>query len=200
MNVNVVDGGRAAFNSLLYNVPCQNTINWLNNNINTATEALKGVADNLVDASVNLYNRVNSNAAINAAKALVSEAGGHINPYVIYGLNMGSIPQANFIMQQYIMANPLVQDLYHDNMCIGFEETYFDTEPGIQGKDRFDYQRVDDGVLYECGDHMAVNYYSNSDETEISIIDQHLILDSWGHVEAMLLNGNDPTDPDGGEL
>jgi len=202
MRVNVVDGGRDAFNTMLYNIPDNNTLNWLNNSMSTAREALTGIADHMVNAASDLYNRVNSNAAINAAKSLVANVGRHDNPYMIYGLQDDTVCNANYIMQQYVMANPQVQELYQNNMCYGFEESYYNPEPDVHGEDRYDYQRVMDGVLYEDNEHdeMVINHYSNTDEVEISTGDQHVILDSWAHVENMILNGIDPTDPDGGKL
>lgn len=202
MQVNVIDGGRQAFNAMLYNVPSQNTLHWLNNNISRAKNVLGGVADGLVDASINLYNRVNSSSVINAAKELVGSQGGHGNQYMIYGLSDRTMGGANYIMQQYIMANPQVQRLYNDNMCYGFEETYFNPEPGVYGEDRYDYQRVMSGVLQEDDEDncMVIKHYSNCDETEISVNDQFLILESWAHAENMILNGIDPTDPDMGKL
>jgi len=201
VQVNVVNGGRDSFNTMLYNVPDNNTLAWLNNNMCRAKEVLSGVADHVVAAGVNMYNRINSNSAINAAKALIADQGGHINPYVIYSMDYNSMGNANMIMQQYVMANPMVQELYADNMCYGFEETYYDPQPGVYGEDRYDYQRVMDGVLVPDEEHTSVSYYSNTDDTEINVSDQYAILETWQHVENMLLNGKiDPTDPDGGRL
>jgi len=197
MQVNVIQGGRDAFNAMLYNVPAPGTLNWLNNNINHAREVLGGVASSLVDASVNLYNRVNNDASINAAKSLVASQGGHVSPYAIYGLDYTNMNSANYIMQQYIMCNPMVQEQYVDNICNGFEETYYDEQPGVVGEDRYGYQRVMDGVLYVDGEHMSINHYSNVDDTELSVSDQFIMLETWAHAEAMILNGDDPTDPDG---
>jgi len=201
LQVNVVNGGRDAFNALLYPTHDPGTMSWLNNNVNRAREVLTGVADNLVAASVNLYNRVNSDAVVNAAKALVGSQGGAINQYAIYGLDYNSMCSANYIMQQYIMANPMVQTMVDDNLCNGFEETYYDSEPGTRGVDRLDYQRVMDGVVQEGDDDLYIMHYSSTDEVELSIHDQHLIIDSWEQAENMILNMSlDPTDPDGNEL
>jgi len=163
--------------------------------MNRARDALSGIADGLVDSTVSLYNKVNGNACINAAKALVTDMGGHTNQYMVYGLNAENMTSANFVMQQYIMANPVVQDMYADNLCHGFEETYYNTQPGVAGDDRFDYQRVIDGVMHVEGDDMVVRHYSNTDDVELPTVDKFLILETWEHLECMLLNDVDPTDP-----
>ena len=200
MQVNVVSGGRDAFNALLYSTPNNSTLNWLNNNINRAREALTGVADHLVDATVNLYNKVNSDGMINAAKALVATHGSHTNEYMIYSVSPEHLGEANYIMQQYIMCNPKVQELYVDNLCYGFEETYYDPEPDLHGEDRDDYRRVMDGVVQFEGDDAYIMHYSSCDETEISTADKFAILETWQHVENLILCGKDPTDPEMGEL
>jgi len=200
MQVNTIDGGRNAFNAMLYNAPNNNTLSWINNNLNRAKEALSGIGDSLIDASVRLYNKVNSNAAINAAKALVTEQGGHTNQYMIYGLDYDNMNTANYVMQQYIIANPIVNDLYENNMCHGFEETYYNSEPGVYGTDRLDYRRVVDGVVMEEGDHLVINHYSSLDDIVLDDYDKHLILNTWQQAEQLVLCGIDPTDPDRGEL
>lgn len=200
MNVNVVRGGRGSFNALLYNVPDNNTLNWINNNMNKAREALVGVGDTLMNTASMLYNKVNSNAAINSAKAMVSSQGDHGNQYMVYGLGYDNMGSANYIMQQYIMANPVVNKLYQDNMCNGFEETYYNPEPDVYGTDRLDYRRVMDGVLTEEDGCMVINHYSSTDDVELEPYDKWAILSTWAQAEQLILNDIDPTDPEGGEL
>jgi len=196
MQVRTIDGGRDAFNALLYNTPTAGTLDWLNNNINRARETLGGVADHLVEATTRLYNKVNSNAVLNAAKSLIAEQGGSIDQYALYELDYGTIRNANYMMQQYVMTNPIVNERYHDNMCHGYEETYYDAEPGVVGKDRLDYQRVMDGVLqFDNDGNGYVQHYSNEDEAELCISDKFNILRSWEVAENMLLREEDPTDP-----
>ena len=203
MQATVVDGGRNAFNSLVYNAPDQNTLAWLSNNINQARETLGNIASNLVDTTVQLYNNFNSDVVLNAAKGLLSTYTDGVNDHTIYSVGYDQLCSANYIMQQYVMANPVVQELVADNMCVGYETTYYDKELGISGRDRCDFQRVDDGVLHmsDTNDECYINYYSNTDdEPELPIWDKFSVLETWEQAELMVLNGSDPTDPDGGEL
>lgn len=196
MQARVVQGGKSSFNALLYSTPNQNTLNWLNNNLVQAKEMLCGVGDSLVNAASSLYNKVNSYGVISAAKELVAHHGGHVSDMMIYAHDYTNIQQANYINQQYIMANPMVQAQYQDNLIAGYPETYYDPEPGVVGRDRMDFQRVDDGVLHTDDDGCYINHYSNTDEVELATWDKFAILDTWEQAEHMLLNDMDPTDPD----
>ena len=203
MQATVVSGGQNAFNSLVYNAPDQGTLAWLGNNINRARETLSTVAGNLVDTTMQLYNSFNSDAVLNAAKGLLGTYTDGVNDHTVYSIGYEELCNANYIMQQYIMANPVVQGMVTDNMCVGYETTYFDKELGNTGSDRYDFQRVDDGVLHtsDTTDDCYINYYSNTDdEPELPVWDKFSILETWEQAELMVLNGVDPTDPDGGKL
>jgi len=201
MQVNVVRGDKDIFNTLLYNTVDSNTLNWVNNTIASAATALQGVATSVIDTATVLYNKVNSDAAIYAAKAAVANMGTSVSDHTIYSMGYEDLPNANYIMQQYIMASPDVQELQSQNLCYGYEDTYYDTEPDTVGTDRYDYQRVMNGVVQTGEDDVAfIQYFSNEDEQEISVGEQFNILDTWKQVKYDILCGVDPTAPDGAVL
>jgi len=202
MQVNVIPGGADAFNALIYRPPDERLLDYFHQNMQRAVDTFSGVADNFVNTVTNLYDRYNNSALINATKALIHGTGMHAGQDVIYPLDETHIPEANLMMQHYIMANPNVRELYDKNMCHGFQETYIDYEPDNTGKERYDYQRVMDGVLqFEEDGSGYVEYYSNEDYYEpLDILDKSAILETWNAVNNLIYDDIDPTSPDGEEL
>lgn len=197
MQVNVVRGGDAAFNALLYPPPDQNFLTYLQNNIQSAAESVVGIGTAFMDNVKNMYNRYNSTEAINASKALLQSTGTHFNQNVIYPVGYDNFNTANMIMQRYVMAEPSISEMYRDNMCYGYQETFYDMEPDSYGVERTDYRRVMDGVMDFEDDHAVFKYYSqSSDEPDLDTLDKISILDTWDNALRLIDEGIDPTSPD----
>jgi len=201
MQVNVVNGGPEAFSALLYEAPNENMLNYLNTQMANAAEALAGTYNSFLDNARSIYNKFNSTEAINAAKAVIMSNSVHLSDTQVLSLTAETLKNANYVMQQYIMANPEVNKLHNDNMCYGFAETYYDEEPEVTGTDRNDYRRVMDGVLDITEEEPVVVYYTcGDDHDDLVAMDTFSILDTWEAIEQALADDIDPTSPDGDEL
>jgi len=197
MQVNVIRGGDAAFNALLYPPPDQKFLNYLQTNIQSAKESFTGLGTQFVNTVQNMYNKYNSTEAINASKALLQSTGTHFNQHVIYPVGYDNFNTANLMMQRYVMSQPSISEMYRDNMCHGYQETYFDPEPNTYGEDRTDYRRVMDGVLQYDEEDAYFNYYSqDSEEDDLDDMDKLSILDTWDNALRLINEGVDPTSPD----
>lgn len=211
MQVNVISGGDAAFDALVYKPPSQEVLNYLSTGIEHTKNIFSGLGEVgqsfLSHVTTHHDNHTNS-SVLNAAKLLVHSAGSHMNNEVISVLAEDQLINANFIMQQFIMAHPNVNFLNQDNMCNGFVETYVDKEQGVYGTERNDYRSVMDGVLQninlekddEDDDLLCIRHYSSSGDDELDILDKLAVLETWDNVDNMLIEGIDPTDPHGGLL
>ena len=195
----MLDGGDLTARALLYRPPSTGLLNYLNNKINRAVELTGEYGTRFIDATRNLYNQYNSLGAINAAKSIMYSLGGHSSELVLQRLSEDNY-NPNLLMQRYIMTSPAVADKHQKNMCNGFQDTYFDMEPGIYGKDRYEYRQVMDGVLYhdDEGDGW-INYYTEmvtENDEELEAIDKFTILDAWDLAANMIAKGKDPTNLD----
>jgi len=201
MQVNVVNGGNTAFSALLYEAPSNSMLDYLTQQMGQAKQVLGEAYSGFIENATSIYNKFNSTEAINAAKAIVMANSMHLSDTQIMPLVEETLRNANYVMQQYIMAMPEVNTLANDNMCYGFAETYYDTEPGVTGTDRNDYRRVMDGVLDFDEEEAFVTYYTNGgDEEDLCAMDTFSILNTWNAVKQALSNDIDPTSPDGEEL
>ena len=197
MQVNVIRGGDTAYNSLLYPPPDQGLLDYLGNSLQQAKDKLGEFGRSFYDSTMGMFNKHNSADAINASKLLLQSTGSHFNEHVIYSVGYNNFTGANLIMQRYIMSEPSINELHRVNMCHGYQETFFDNEPGIYGEDRTDYRRVMDGALQFDDEHAYVNYYTQNDpEDELCILDKISIRDTWEVAVRLLNEGVDPTSPD----
>jgi len=203
MKVQVIDGGDTAFKALVYPPPDQTLLTYLQDNIHQAAHVLGDIGSNFVNNAQNMYDRFNSSEAINAGKAILYGAGTHLNQNVIYPVALDQFPNANLIMQHYIMEEPSVNRMYQKGTCNGFADTYFDNEVGVFGKERSSYMRVMDGVMDYSGkdnDGYITHYSFEDGRDDLDTFDKFSVLDTWDNVRVLIAQGIDPTDLDQGEL
>ena len=201
MKVNMIQGGDQAFGALLYKPPAEKTMNYFKESMANAYNALGGLASGFMDAGRNIYDSYYSSNVLNASKAVLMQSGIHMNQDTIYYVGYNDIPNTNMVMQQYIMAEPHMNELYRTNQCNAFEGTYFDIDPDNSGEDKLLYQRVMDGVVqYDNEGNGYTATYSNIDDVELDLLDKSTIYDTWANIRRMMLEGIDPSDLDGGEL
>ena len=195
--VNVIPGGEFAENALLYQQPSPELINYINQNMQHVYEQGDMYSDMFKTTLQNMYDANLSQQALNNAQMLLSQAGTVLSENTIYEVPEDQLPYANYIMQQYIMAQPDLNLRYKRNMCHGYAETYFNYEPDTWGEDRTEYKRVMDGILQfdENGEGYFV-HYSTDDEVELTFNEQVSVLNTWRNVRNKLLAGIDPTDPE----
>lgn len=197
VKVQTIDGGEFAANALMYKPPSQQVMEYLNNGLDKIMNYTSGLSDRFKETVQGIYNKAFDNRAIEASKYLLAQSDYALQEDMIYTVPYDGFSNINMTMQQYIMAEPTLNNLYKKNMCHGFQETYFDYEPETYGKERYDYQRVMDGVLQFDKDEEGLAYiesYSNTDEVEITIPEQLAILTTWENVVRIIEEGNDPSE------
>lgn len=203
VKINTIGGGQLGFDALLYKPPSEQVMEYIHTNIARASDALGTMGNNFINTVKNTYDKFNNQAVINMGKSILYGAGTHMNENVIMPLSMDNLPTANYGMQQYIIANPAVNQMVLDNMCNGFQETYYDGEQGVYGTERNDYRRVMSGVVQEHDDgSLYMTQYSSSEDEELELhtMDKFSVLDTWDSIAQALAAGIDPTSPDGDEL
>ena len=195
MTINVINGGEQAFRAMVYRQPDNNLMQYLNNSMSEAAAVVGNASASFINGVKDVYERFNGSNVLNAAKAMLMTAGSHVNQDVIYYIPKNNIQDANLMMQSYIMCHPGVQRVYSKNMCHGYAETYYDMEPNTYGKDRYDYQRVMDGMMFIEDGETNLIAYSNGDKiAELDIYQKLSIMDTWDNVSLLMLEGKDPTD------
>lgn len=147
-----------------------------------------------------MYDTFNSSRAIELTKAALNQITGVFQADVIRTISdISHFQIATPIMQRYIMANPIVRQMYHDQRLDGYSDTYVDTDPGVVGEKHYDYRRVMSGIMVPEGTDLYYTSYIEQlrdEQDELTAGDQFRILDTWANIENLILSGGkDPTSP-----
>jgi len=201
-------GADAEFDAFLYGQTHPAVTDFLSNQFNKIGSAISDATNNFRLESKNLYDHFNSNAVVRFARNTVNKFFG-VNDVKIDNIqfltDIGQFQNAGLNMQRWVMANPTVRQLYHDQQIDGYSSTYVDMSPNDIGADHYDYRRVNDGVMKfsKEDDWKCIEYLDELKEgdRDLMIDEKSDILHSWSNLEYLLsLCGKDPTSKDNGSM
>lgn len=202
-----IDTAGNMFDALIYGSPHPNTLNYLKNQYNQFSDTLLAPARAFMEMGREVYEHFHNSDAMRYARNTVQKFMGaaddnHDSIQSIFELN--KFQNANLTNQRWIMANPVVREMYHNQTVDGYSSTYIDNEPGMIGDNHYDYRRVMDGMMViEKDDWKFVQYMDPLKEGDRDLIieEQADIRFGWTHMNYLLtLNKEDPTSADGGML
>lgn len=200
----VVQGGSIAVNTMLFGAPDHNLQTYLSQQFNSSLNHLTDMGKRLYEESRQLFERYNGDNAIRYIKAVARASSALWQTDSIRPITtIGEMQFAPPTMQRWIMAEPTVRQMYHEQRLDGYSHYYVDMEPDRVGRDHYDYRRAMNGVI-------VMNESDNPDEPEWSATtymddlyegDQDLTITekadiqyTWESVRAMLKYGTeDPT-------
>lgn len=201
----VVSGGTAAWNAIAYGQ--QNPLN-----LGYFKQQLENIGTNLNEQAKvfyqdvqDLYNKFNSSEAMRLMRSAMKSAASLFNDNIIRPLTtVDELQNASLQMQRWIMANPVIRQMYHDQQCDGYSDTYVDIEPGKVADQHYDYRRVMDGIVV-CNEDAEyfTEYFEDLYEGDRDLIlsEQSDVLRTWEVLEAMVkAMKDDPTSQYGAQL
>lgn len=205
--INIIQGGNTAFDALVYGVD-QHPANssYFQRQIESISNTLTEVGQNFFANTQQLYNQVNNSDVMRIARAAVQTAKSLFQPNQILSIfDMGNMQNAPVVMQRWIMANPVVRELYHKQQIDGYSDSYEDMAPGIIGEQHYDYRRVMTGIVQDVEgvegeeDSWKVCYYPDEiyeGDKELTHDEKCDILSTWNIAEMFVAAGkSDPTSP-----
>lgn len=191
--------------------PEQNPLNqsYIYNQIANISNTLDDIGKKFIESSKEIYQKINDSELIRKAKMALRSAVGisHINEILYYN-TLEAMQSATPYMQNYIMANPMIRELYNDQLCDGYSDTYIDIDKGTIADTQYHYRRVMDGVIQDTEDSegnynwVSKNYMEDllEGDKELQIEDKAKILSTWEVMNMFIKAGQDPTNPNGGSL
>jgi hypothetical protein len=196
----VLNVSQSNLGSVLFGQPSMEAVDYFTSVKNQILNKSSGFKDEFLQVGKQVFDSVYSARALELAKAAINKAGSLFTPNLIKELKtLEELQTAKPMMQRYIMANPLVREMYHDLRCYGYGDSYFDFEPDKIGEDHYDFRRVFNGVLrvnedtgewfktiYREGLRNGDNHLDPSDQ--IDILNTHRNIENF-----MLLAAKDPT-------
>lgn len=205
----IADAPKAAMDYLIY--PDQHPANkqYIMNQLDNYSHMLLDAGKQYFSQAREMFEKINDSEAIRSARAALRMAKGIVRPNVVIELTgIEDVRSAQPIMQRYIMAEPTIRQLYFDQRCDGYSDSYVEIFPNILGKDHIDYRKVMTGMVEEFVDEdgedcWRVNQYTNElseGEEDLSFDNKVDILHTWEIVRMAIERNIDPTDRFGGNL
>lgn len=200
----IITGSDDTFRLLSFGLPNQGVIGYINEQYDRLRTVLPQAASNFIESSFQSFQRYCSDDALRLAKSVLRKKDNLFLEDVVMPLRtLEEFQQASIYMQRWIMASPVVRDLYQKNQIEGYSDSYFDTEPGAIGVNHTDYQKVVNGICFDLpeddprqSDWCAEIFFHEDDEGTLSIEDQVTILSVWDMIQNKFKRGNeDPTSP-----
>jgi hypothetical protein len=193
----VVYGDNSFFKSAVYGTQDFKALEFLSNQYNNISSFATNASMEFFNTAKNLYDRLSGSTAIRMARQASEVMGTLYQADEIHMLKtLVSLQLAKHTMQRWIMANPVVRQLYHDQKIDGYSNTYVDMHPNDIGESHYDYRRATNGLMVEVEDKLLCTTYPDElmDEKELTIEEQLDIKISWDTIEKELSKGKeDPT-------
>ncbi|MNU19668.1 hypothetical protein D3C71_79010 [compost metagenome] len=204
--VQVVVGGNTEFNALVYGQKNPGTISFLEREAFTVSPHLTAAGAQFFANQAALFEQYNGAEALRLAAAAVKKVGSIFQPNSIRALlTVPEIQNAPLAMQRWIMAEPTIRELYHQQRCDGFADTYVDMHPGFVGREHYDWRQVQHGMVQTEDEEapLATFYFDELAEgdRELTLDEKMDIVSTWEVVKLNAKAGKaDPTSAYGTEL
>ena len=203
--VEIVNGGNVAFNALLFGAPDPNLAAHLGQQFNQGMQNLTDMGQRLFHQSRDLFERFSGDQAMRYIRAIGRAANAVWQSDTIRPITcIGEMQFATPTMQRWIMAEPTVRKMYHEQRLDGYSHSYVDVEPDRIGTRHYDYRRVTNGLMLfsefddpQKPEWSATTYFEEPYEgdIELSLPEKADIMHTWECLRSMVRNGReDPTD------
>lgn len=193
-------GGALEYDALAFGKPHPNTLQFLQNQAAVMTEVLSEAGKHWFSGIKDIYQSIDQSEALRFARAVGRRCRSMWEVDEIRVLSdIGQFQHAGVTMQRWVMAEPTIRALYHEQRCDGYSEQYHDYYPGLIGDSHYDYRRVMNGVVESDDpelDWKAVQYFEEllPEDSELLHDEQVEILDTWRMLKHHILHGkDDPT-------
>lgn len=191
------------FNTVMFGAPHPGTVDFLRNQMtqinHAAASGMLGAAQSFFSGAQERFNAFASDAAIIRAKNILQQHSSNMEQFA-YLRDLHTIQQAVPNMQYWIMVNPELRTLYHNNQIDGYSETYVDDAPGLVGSEHMAYRNLMSGVVTSHQpDHQLTYYHQSVPMEEIGFFEKLSVLNTWGAIKRIMDESDvDVTDPYGG--
>ena len=170
-------------------------LNYVRNNFQENFQRLQEFGSSALNTMQTLFNHFTSNEYINKARDIALEVGIK-NDSTIYPIDCNNIFNAGMVMAGYIMADPLLWDMYSKFRLNGYNDMFVQQDMDETNPYRkTEYMQVMDGIVDVNDDGYTIRWFSHSGD-DLSLREKLTVLDAWDCAEFMIEQGIDPTDPE----
>lgn len=197
--ITVIDGDSSTFTAMAYGMPDPVSIQWCHNRAMQARQMLAPEARAIFENTTNeVFGEIDHVKIARIAKAAKGRLDSIWQTDTISTLTtVQAIQNAPPTMITFIMANPMIREMYHEQKIAGFDDYYHDNYPTDHSYQFKLYREVVDGVFLETGNKdemVAVEWVGEFDDSTLDLIDKQSIMETWDNVLAHVRKGGeDPT-------
>ena len=204
--LNVSGSGETVFQGLTTGMPARETMNYFSQMGSLFDSNLTSVARDHFQEINQFYKAITideANAALrNLQVGLDSLA---LPNHIIHLRNLEELQHAPDVMIPWIMANPVVRDLFENNQIEGYGDRFNDIHGDLLGDTTPLHQAAINGIrMYDGTENSTMTIFaecSKGSELSIEMPDQISVIDSWADINHYLANGDrDPTSQYNGKL
>lgn len=200
----VTYGTNQDFSASLYGASHHNTLTFLQNqyeSLSNLSSTMGSHMEGFINKAKGAYENFLELESVRRAKAALDRFGSVFQENNIRWLRSEKeVQQAPPAMIPFIMANPVVRQLYQEQRCAGYDEDYVDREPKNIGENHTEYQLAMSGIVTDTEDGSFYSLWDNG-ETPLTMEEQVAVHSSWDLVNCMIERGKrDPTSKKGGML
>ena len=184
MTIQVVDGGRASMDAILFGgIVKRNDMDYVRDIV--GDKRLVGVSDYFTNSIQTLNNVYNSDESVMFNKSIVLRHSAIKNEDAYIILTLENLPAINLRMKEVVMSHPEMMRLNNLGAVQGYSE--------VVARDNL-YKYVNaNRVTYE-EDMMVYHTYVTSEDDVPDEMDIYSIRESWSLISEMLQDGLDPTE------
>lgn len=150
----------------------------------------------------NLFQQYDGHEIMEQARVVLREVAGTSGADVIYFMSeLHQLQSAQSVMQNYIMANPIIANMYLQQRCDGYSGSYYNHYEGLSIYENPFYISATNGILMKPDERsdpetelVAYTYFVDENEYRPSTEEQFDIMNTYMVVEQQVKWGNDPTD------
>lgn len=202
----VLYGGERELNLFTAGEPHPAMLQYMREQAQAVNNYIQQTGNTFAQGVVQTYENFYSDDALRHARAALAKVGSYFQADKIVELkSIYDIQQAQPIMQRYIMADPIVAEMYHQGRCEGYG--YQDPFPGQVGEANYNYRRVMNGIMVETPataeepEDWAFHIYSEDlmeGDRELDLHEQKAVISTWKRIRYSLAHSMvDPTSKTG---
>lgn len=190
-------GDADTFAAMTYAQPSARMVDYVRNEFVRAQQVMTDAGRAMLQRAHDSFQEFMSSDAFRIARAAMHHGMSMWGRNEIQRLpQVWRVQHAPVVMHRWIMAHPELRQLYHQQQCDGYSETYRDLSPGVVGELHPDWRRVYDGELEEQdGGLYFANYSEDNDlpEDALTYEQQTDIIEAHNTVSVAIWQNVDPT-------
>lgn len=197
----VLEGGADHFGALAFGRTSQATLQMLDSYNQRVSQNFQVAERQFSDKMRDVFARVDESEAMRLARAVGRKIRNFWSTEDIHPLtNIGMAQHASVTMQRWVMAEPTVRKMYHEQKVEGYVDSYVDVHGQVYGSNHYDYRRATQGLIVETPEEgwQAATYMEDllEGDRELLLDEKADIQATWEFIRgALKRKKDDPTSP-----